>query len=404
MKKAGLAALMHGIRHYDDGGTVTNDTAAATPTSIVQSSDPALLAQLNSLHDIQMLQGAGARDAQGNYLDAEQQAKQNLGDQLQNAKTVQDWLNIAQQGDIGGQGAGSLWSMAHTNVQDLLNQNLHQGQDYADVQNAMDVNWAKSHGENISDPQFQQARQQYNALHGIGTDPNAAYQNLADYGNAFIAARDAKVPQYTDPYLDKVYAGTQGGVFGGPGGGWADTLKASGLANSPPPYGFDNWNQVFEYQNYLGMTPQLDAVTPTQKQMSQEFFRPKSKYEQGFEGVRSQLPGVTASPFGLQFASENTPGYDPHNYAYLSPTSSGALTDAYETLNPLTASLNPQAFQAALNRNKQSNYIFQDPNLTDKEKMDITLGKAIPVPEYGVTPNAPNTFKTYTGTKLKYIK
>jgi hypothetical protein len=381
MRKAGLAALMHSIKHYDDGGAVANDT----PT--LQSTDPALLAQLNSVHDMSQIA----------YTNPE------LAKQLQGAGSVQDWLNIAQQGDTGGQGAGSFWSQAHTNVQDLLNQNTKTGQDYANVENAMAVNQARSRGENISDPQFQQAQQQYNALHGIGQGNNAAFNTAADYGNAVIAARDAKAPQYINPDLQKAYAGTQGGVFGAPGGGWYDTLKASGLVDVAPPTGFDNWNQVFEYQNYLGMTPQLDAKQPTAKEMAQEFYRPRSNYERGFESIRSQLPSTTTSPFGLEFASQNTPGYDPRNYGYGAPTLS-ANTDAYQTLDPLTASLNPQTFQRILEQNKQSNYIFQDPNITDQQKMDLVLGKAIAIPEYGKSLDSEGTYKQYTGAKVKYKK
>jgi hypothetical protein len=95
----------------------------------------------------------------------------------------------------------------------------------------------------------------------------------------------------------------------------------------------------------------------------------------------------------------NTPTYD--NSLHVYPGHSG--TEQYNSINPNGAfayALNPQDL---LKQNNQSSFIFQDPNVTTQQKLDLVMGKATATPIFEPDPRMPGV-KNYVGAKITYKK
>jgi len=371
----------------------SNSTPA--PTTL-NSSDPALLAQLNALAGQgTAVRGQGYMTDTGDYI----RTGENTLNKLAGAKTVQDWLNTASTTDQYGNGVFASGGL-HSLVEDLLHQNMTSGADYEAIDRALNP-------EIYSDPN---ALYSHNALHGISNgakDPSNvfAYNSIADYGNALMQALhsqpdaparfDASTPSQlgTADWM-QTYLHDNPSPYKGQGVSDAEYMQ------SVVPPGFQNWQQVYnqitkpafnsyeDYQASLNRTPEQQA-----QDVIKEFYRPKASWETTLAHLQSQLPPAPSG--GPTLNMNNTPTYDHSLHVY--PGHSG--TEQYNSINPNGAfayALNPQDL---VNQNNISSFIFQDPNVTTQQKLDLVTGKATATPIFEPDPRMPGV-KNYVGAKI----
>ena len=381
-------------------------TSNSTPTpSIINSSDPALLAQLNALASQgTTVRGQGYTTDSGDYVNT----GNNTLNQLSNAKTVQDWLNTASATDQYGNGAltGAFTRNGlNTRVQDLLQHSMTSGSDYEAIDRALNP-------EFYSDPN---TLNHVNTMRGVSNGPkdpfnaSAGYNSIADYGNALMqsfhsqpdapARFDASTPSQlgTADWM-QTYLHDNPNPYKKQGVSDAEYMQ------SVVPPGFQNWQQVYnqvtkpafnsyeDYQASLNKTPEQQA-----KDVFKEFWRPKASWETTLAHLQSQLPSTPSG--GSTLNMNNTPTYDNSLHTY--PGHSG--TEQYNSINPNGAfayALNPQDL---ITQNNQSSFIFQDPNVTTQQKLDLVLGKATATPIFKSDPRMPGV-KNYVGAKLIYKK
>jgi len=377
-------------------------TSNSTPApTTLNSSDPALLAQLNALAGQgTSVRGQGYMTDTGDYI----HTGENTLNKLAGAKTVQDWLNTAGATDQYGNGAFTGGDL-NTRVQDLLHHNMTSGADYEAIDRALNP-------EIYSNPNTLNFVNTQRGVSNGAKDPfnaSAGYDSIADYGNALMQSFHS---QPDAPARFDASTPSQPGTAD-----WMQTYlsdhpnpyKKQGVSDaaymqSVVPPGFQNWQQVYnqvtkpafnsyeDYQANLNRTPEQQA-----KDMFKEFHRPKASWETTLAHLQSQLPSAPSG--GSTLSMNDTPTYDNSSHVY--PGHSG--TEQYNSVNPNGSFAYAQNPQDLVNQNNNSSFIFQDPNVTTQQKLDLVTGKATATPIFKLDPKMPGV-KNYVGAKLIYKK
>jgi hypothetical protein len=319
----------------------------------------------------------------------------NIATQLANAKSPTEFLNILKTSDPTGQ---NLYSQMLGVATDAYATTSKTASDYTNAASSLSA----EAGRNIMP----------GANTGVsmttGTSAPGAFKTPADYYNALVAANKpsttsttpVNASDFTDWYKQFVAA--------------AGTKNKDGSVTPPPvPQGYSSWAQVYNdlYQQpnqeiaQAQATSKLEQTNPNQVGINaqQNFYAPQTNLQKVQQQYGTLLPS-TAQVGPVSIQANEIPSGSVDAIHYNPATGTFGMT-AYSSLNPnsnFSNAITPDVLQNMVDSNTNSSIIFQDPNLTAQQKIDLTTGAATAKPIYSGTQSPGSNISNFVGSVLTY--
>jgi len=319
----------------------------------------------------------------------------NIATQLANAKSPTEFLNILKTSDPTGQ---NLYSQMLGVATDAYATTSKTASDYTNAASSLSA----EAGRNIMP----------GANTGVsmttGTSAPGAFQTPADYYNALVAANKPSTTS-TTPVNTSDFADWYKQFVAGAG-----TKNKDGSVTPPAvPQGYSSWAQVYNdlYQQpnqqiaQAQATSKLEQTNPNQVGINaqQNFYAPQTNLQKVQQQYGTLLPSTAqVGPVSIQANEIPSGSVDAIHY---NPTTGQFGTTAYSSVNQnsnFSNAITPDVLQNLVDNNTRSSIIFQDPNLTAQQKIDLTTGAATAKPIYSGTQSPGSNISNFVGSVLTY--